>query len=83
MIIITTGAHSCIGKALAYHEMRYVLARIVLAYDLELKPGFNVEEFRGGMQNMRTTLLEHDLHMRVIRRPGVDLELLFAKLDSQ
>lgn len=77
------GAHSCIGKALAYHEMRYVLARIVLAYDLELKPGFNVEEFRGGMQNMRTTLLEHDLHMRVIRRPGVDLELLFAKLDSQ
>ena len=24
----STGAHSCIGKALAYHEMRYVLARL-------------------------------------------------------
>ncbi|KAI0706361.1 cytochrome P450 [Earliella scabrosa] len=76
------GAHSCIGKALAYHEMRYVLARLVLAYDLEFKPGFDVASFRGGMMNMRTTLLEHDLWMRVVRRPGVDLEgRVFAKME--
>ena len=76
------GAHSCIGKALAYHEMRYVLARLVLAYDLEFKPGFDVASFRGGMMNMRTTLLEHELWMRVVRRPGVDLEgRVFAKME--
>ena len=54
--------------------MRYVLARILLAFDLELPEDFDATAFRAGIRNLRTMLLERELHVRVKRRPGVDLE---------
>lgn len=74
------GAHSCIGKTLAYHEMRYVLARVVLAFEMEFKPGFDIQAFRNGMLNMRTTLLEHNLYMKVTSRPNINLDEVLAKI---
>lgn len=62
--------------------MRYALARGVLAYDMAFHPDFDVQAFRDGILNMRTTLLEKDLFMHVTRRPGVDLDKVFATLDG-
>ncbi|KAI1785123.1 cytochrome P450 [Ganoderma leucocontextum] len=70
------GAHSCIGKVLAYHQMRLALARLLLAFDFELQEGFDVAGFRSGILNMRTMFLEKELYVKVTRRPGVDLDAL-------
>ncbi|KAJ7149971.1 cytochrome P450 [Mycena filopes] len=69
----SSGPHMCIGKVLAYYEMRIALARIVLAFDLEFAPDFDPKRFRDGIQNMRTTLFEVPLKLRARRRPGAVL----------
>ena len=74
--VLFAGAHSCIGKVLAYHQMRLALARLLLAFDFELQKGFDVAGFRSGILNMRTMFLEKELYIRVTRRPGVDLDAL-------
>ncbi|KAI0648784.1 cytochrome P450 [Trametes meyenii] len=68
------GPHACIARNLAFQEMRYVLSRLVLAYDMALPKGFDTKAFRAGILNMRTTILEKKLTVRVERRPGVDLD---------
>ncbi len=78
-----TGPHSCPGKALAWQELRYCLSRVVLAFDMEFQPGFDVQAFRDGILNVRTTLLEKDMFMKVSRRAGVDLDKAFATLESE
>ena len=75
-IIFPKGPHWCIGQALAYQEMRLVLARLLLAFDFELPKSFDVAGFRSGILNMRTMFLEKRLHVKVTRRPGVDLDAL-------
>lgn len=60
--------------------MRYVLGRLVLAYDMEFQPGFDVRAFRDGFLNIRTALFEKPLNMKLTRRPGIDLNPVFAKL---
>ncbi|KAI0046870.1 cytochrome P450 [Auriscalpium vulgare] len=69
----STGTHACIAKAFAYQEMRYVIARLVLAYDMSLSDSFDIKAFRDGILNMRTTFLEKNLLVSVKRRPGVSL----------
>ena len=34
-----TGAYACIGRQLAYMELRTMLAKIVLEFDMEFAPG--------------------------------------------
>ncbi|KAI0046882.1 cytochrome P450 [Auriscalpium vulgare] len=70
----STGNHACIAKAFAYQEMRHVIARLVLAYDMSLDDSFDVKAFRDGILNMRTTFLEKDLIVSVKRRAGVNLK---------
>ncbi|OJT10972.1 Cytochrome P450 67 [Trametes pubescens] len=77
------GPHSCPGKALAWQKLRYCLSRVVLAFDMEFQPGFDVQAFRDGILNVRTTLLEKDMFMKVSRRAGVDLDKAFATLESE
>lgn len=72
------GPHACVAKNFAYQEMRFVLARLILAYDMALPKDFDIQGFRDGILNMRTTLLEKKLFVRVARRPGVDLDRAFA-----
>ncbi|KAF7305557.1 Cytochrome P450 [Mycena chlorophos] len=66
-----SGPHVCIGKALAYQEMRLVLARLVLTFDMEFAPGFDPTAFKEGIMNMRTTIIQRPLKMRARRRAGV------------
>ncbi|KAI8969884.1 cytochrome P450 [Trametes punicea] len=70
------GPYYCIGKNLAYHQMRYALTRLILAFDLEFEKGFDPVAFKDGILNMRTMFLKRELRVRVTRRPGVDLEKL-------
>ncbi|KAH9902440.1 cytochrome P450 [Cubamyces lactineus] len=68
------GPHYCMGKTLAYHQMRYALTRLILAFDMEFEEGFDPEAFNDGLLNMRTVLMKKKLRISVKRRPGVDLE---------
>ena len=62
------------GKALAYHQMRYALTRLILAFDMDFEKGFDPEAFNDGLLNMRTVLMTKKLRVSIKRRPGVDLE---------
>nr|BED43033.1 cytochrome P450 monooxygenase [Trametes versicolor] len=68
------GQHACLGKTLAYNQMRYVLARLVLAYDMSLKPGFDVQAFREGIVGRGVPNLEVPLEMTFQWRPGVHFD---------
>ncbi|KAJ7097294.1 cytochrome P450 [Mycena belliarum] len=57
----SSGPHVCIAKSFAYQEMRYALARLVLAYNFKLAPKFDARKYRDGILNMRTTLLKEPL----------------------
>ncbi|KAI0667902.1 cytochrome P450 [Trametes maxima] len=65
------GEHACIGKPLAYQEMRHTLSRLVLTCDFAFPKGFDVQGFPLGMQNARTVFFEIPLVIGVTRRPGV------------
>lgn len=39
-----TGKHACIGKPMAMEELRSVLARLALQFDMDLAPGQDWEE---------------------------------------
>ncbi|KAI0037701.1 cytochrome P450 [Auriscalpium vulgare] len=49
----SAGNHACIAKAFAYQEMRYVIARLVLAYDMSLSDAFDIKAFRDGIMSVR------------------------------
>ncbi|RDX42351.1 cytochrome P450 [Lentinus brumalis] len=74
----TFGPYACIGKPLAYREMRHALARTVLTFDISLPPEFDVPAFRAGILNMHTTFFKHKLLVKVARRPGVKLESVYC-----
>lgn len=73
---IRPGPYYCIGKPLAYHQMRYALTRLTLAFDMEFEKGFDAAAFRDGIQNMRTMFLKKELRVSMQKRPGVDFEKL-------
>lgn len=58
-----------------------MLARIVLAYDFEFEPGFDIPGFYAGLRNTRTTRFVKNMKMKISRRPGLDLDAFFKKLD--
>ncbi|KAJ8486823.1 hypothetical protein ONZ51_g4573 [Trametes cubensis] len=70
------GPYYCIGKPLAYHQMRYALTRLILAFDMEVEKEFDAAAFRDGVLNMRTMFLRNELRISVRKRPGVDFEKL-------
>ena len=65
----------CIARAFAYQEMRYVVARLALAYVMSLPSDFDAKQYRDGILNMRTTILQHPLPVIVQRRPSVQVDL--------
>ncbi|CDO77817.1 hypothetical protein BN946_scf184722.g9 [Trametes cinnabarina] len=60
----------------AYHQMRYALTRLMLAFDIEFEKGFDAKGFREGILNMRTMFLTRDLRVVVRRRPAINYEKL-------
>ncbi|EIN09245.1 cytochrome P450, partial [Punctularia strigosozonata HHB-11173 SS5] len=71
----STGPYVCLGKPLAWIELRHLLARILLTYDMELPADFDIAGYRNGILNMRTTCMETPLTVHAKRRPGVDIDL--------
>jgi cytochrome P450 len=45
------GPTSCIGKNVAYHEMRLVIARFVQTFDATLPKGFDVDNFKKNVKD--------------------------------
>ena len=68
------GPHVCIAKAFAYQELRSVVSRLVLTMDIVQDSSFDSTGFRDGILNMRTTILEKHLLVKVKRRVGVKIE---------
>lgn len=47
--MLLTGAYNCVGKQLAYMEIRHVTSRILRRYNVALAPGQTREAFADGM----------------------------------
>lgn len=47
----STGPYSCVGKALAYMELRSVVRRVVNEFDIILSDGFAADEYWGGVKD--------------------------------
>ncbi|KIJ54456.1 hypothetical protein M422DRAFT_58037 [Sphaerobolus stellatus SS14] len=70
------GPYACVAKNFAYHQMRYVLSRLVLTLDMSLPVNFDGRGFEDGFLNMRTNVLDKPLMMQVSRREGVNISKL-------
>jgi len=64
----STGAYICVAKNFALQEMRYVISRIVLSFDMTFAPGFNAQAWLKGFRNMRTTFFDKPLLVKSVRR---------------
>jgi hypothetical protein len=64
----------CVAKNFAYQEMRFVVARLVLTFNMSLPDSFDVEGFRDGILNIRTTVLEKPLMARATTRPDLNID---------
>ncbi|KAL0954060.1 hypothetical protein HGRIS_005210 [Hohenbuehelia grisea] len=62
------GTFSCLGKALAYQQLRLIVAHLVVHYDMKFASGFNEGLFIGGVSNMLTTILGRPLLVSVSSR---------------
>lgn len=62
----SAGPFGCMGKQFAHLEMRLVLAKTLLRYDLKFAPGFDPEKFLAGVKNMRVTSFGYPLRLQVI-----------------
>ncbi|CCM06429.1 uncharacterized protein FIBRA_08690 [Fibroporia radiculosa] len=69
----SSGPHICVAKAFAYQEMRLVVARLVLNYAIKFAKGFDIEAYREGILNMRTTILKRPLLVKATRRSTANL----------
>ncbi|EGN93361.1 hypothetical protein SERLA73DRAFT_189569 [Serpula lacrymans var. lacrymans S7.3] len=70
----SSGPHGCIGKVFAHQEMRLVIARLVLVYDMKLAEGFDAKSYLQEMVHVFSTTLQKPLLVNVTRRSGIDLE---------
>ena len=62
------GPYICIARSFALQEMRLVISRLLLAFDMGFLPSFDVDRFWCGFRNMRTTYLEERLMVKATRR---------------
>jgi cytochrome P450 len=53
----TTGQYTCLGKNLAYQEVRLFLAKLVRNFDFKLAPGFEPEFFDRNIRYKGTFLI--------------------------
>ncbi len=53
--------------------MQYVIARLVLSFDMAFPESFDKEAFCNGILHKRTLILKKPLLVKVTRRPGADI----------
>ncbi|KAK0469497.1 cytochrome P450 [Desarmillaria tabescens] len=68
MLCFSYGAFSCLGKIFATQELHLTVAKLVLAYDMELPKSFDQQKFLDGVLNMRTTLFDYPLAITATAR---------------
>ncbi|KAF8529305.1 cytochrome P450 [Hysterangium stoloniferum] len=68
------GPHACVARNFAYQQLRFVVARLVLTVDMKLPPSFDVQAFRDGILNMRTTILDKPLMVQAALRSKIKLD---------
>ncbi len=78
LCVLCAGPHARTAKNLTYQEMRMMLARLLLAYNMSLLKYFDAQAYRDGILNCRTTILTHRLFVKVKRREGIDLDTVIA-----
>ncbi|KAK0462517.1 cytochrome P450 [Desarmillaria tabescens] len=61
MLCFSYGAFSCLGKVFANQELHLTVAKLMLAYDMDLPKSFDQQKFIDGILNMRTTLFDYPL----------------------
>ncbi|EIN11080.1 cytochrome P450 [Punctularia strigosozonata HHB-11173 SS5] len=61
------GPFGCIGRNLAMQELRIVIARLLLRFQLALPEGFDPVSYAQNIKNIRTTFFPSPLHAVVVR----------------
>jgi cytochrome P450 len=72
--LTVSGPYVCVAKAFALQEMRHVLSRLVLAFDMALPDDFDGSAWLNGMKNMRTTMFEKTLLVKAVKRVGKHID---------
>jgi cytochrome P450 len=62
---VTAGPFGCIGRQLAYHELRVLLAKTFLRLRLNFNTGFDPRAFMDGVMSMRVTEFSVSLEVAV------------------
>ncbi|KAI0126220.1 cytochrome P450 [Xylariales sp. AK1849] len=65
----TIGRYTCVGKPLAMHEMRSIIARVALEFDFDFAIAEDWEEFEGKMMDNFTMSIA-PLHLNFKKRAG-------------
>ncbi|OCH88959.1 cytochrome P450, partial [Obba rivulosa] len=68
ILSFSMGPFSCLGKPLAIQELRQVISKVLLTYDLKYAPEFDPVKFEEGIHNMRTTIFTYPLTVVATRR---------------
>ncbi|KAK0505289.1 cytochrome P450 [Armillaria luteobubalina] len=68
MLCFSYGAFSCLGKVFANQELHLTVAKLMLAYDMDLPKSFDQQKFMDGILNMRTTLFAYPLAITATAR---------------
>jgi len=65
------GPFSCLGRELAYRELRFALACLCTTFDIHLAPVFDKDKFHQGMLNLKSTIFQHPLWIIAHRRDDI------------
>jgi cytochrome P450 len=52
-----SGPHVCVGKHLAYNELRFATARVVEKFKIELGPNYNEQQYRKDWKDHFTVMI--------------------------
>ncbi|KAH7926174.1 cytochrome P450 [Leucogyrophana mollusca] len=64
------GPFGCLGRTLAIQELRIVVARLSLCFDIYSPDGFDAKEYHSRIRNIRTTLFPEPLGVIARQRLG-------------
>ncbi|KAJ7148936.1 cytochrome P450 [Mycena crocata] len=63
-----TGPHVCPGKSFSHQQMRYLIAQLVLSFDLTLASGLKPEVFMEKFKNIRSNIFDEPLMVKAQKR---------------
>ena len=66
--LLLKGPYGCLGKQLAIQEIRVLISKLLLTYDLSLPSDFDKVKFAEGIQAWRSTVLKHPLRVVITPR---------------